>query len=525
MGSPRSWSDGRFKSGESLLYLVANKGKLEEAKALEYIKQIGSALVLCHRSGIIHRDCHPNNILIRSDDDKAILIDFGIAGNVVNSSVNQAGNEAFAPWEQTLQGIKAPTIDVYTLAATLYYLVTRKVPIPCIERKLSPQDDLKAPKKYNLDLSDRVNTAILKGMEIEPQNRPQTMKEWLNLLTTSPIEPITSPTQILERYSQEVLNPVSQPQPKQKTQNKNASVFLKTFEFEVVTIDDIQTSSGFMGLGKPRTEVILNRRQSNAKYFSEDLGNGITLDMVAISGGTFMMGTEEAEIERLNKKYYADWFSRESPQHRVTVPDFYMGKFQVTQEQWQRVAKLPQIVRKLKEDPSRFKGDKLPVEQVSWQDAVEFCARLSKATGKEYRLPSEAKWEYACRAGTTTPFHFGETITTDLANYNGNHTYANEAKGKYRKQTTEVGSFPPNAFGLYDMHGNVWEWCADNYHKNYQGAPNDGSAWTDKISSANVLRGGSWSDNPYYCRSAYRVWDARVIGSGIGFRCVVFRTP
>jgi formylglycine-generating enzyme required for sulfatase activity len=123
---------------------------------------------------------------------------------------------------------------------------------------------------------------------------------------------------------------------------------------------------------------------------------------------------------------------------------------------------------------------------------------LSKATGREYRLPSEAEWEYACRAGTTTPFHFGETITTDLANYNGNYTYGSGSKGQYRKQTTDVGSFPANAFGLHDMHGNVWEWCQDTWHENYNGAPTDGSAWVDENANQNrmILRGGSWYNNP-----------------------------
>jgi formylglycine-generating enzyme required for sulfatase activity len=143
---------------------------------------------------------------------------------------------------------------------------------------------------------------------------------------------------------------------------------------------------------------------------------------------------------------------------------------------------------------------------VSWDDAIEFCARLSKATGREYRLPSEAEWEYACRAGTTTPFHFGETITTDLANYNGNYTYGSGSKGQYRKQTTDVGSFPANAFGLHDMHGNVWEWCQDTWQENYNGAPTDGSAWVYENANQNsmILRGGSWLNGPWDCRSAYR---------------------
>jgi formylglycine-generating enzyme required for sulfatase activity len=134
-----------------------------------------------------------------------------------------------------------------------------------------------------------------------------------------------------------------------------------------------------------------------------------------------------------------------------------MGKYEVTQAQYQAI---------MGNNPSNFKGEKRPVEQVSWNDAVKFCEELSKKTGRAYRLPSEAEWEYAARAGTDTPFHFGETITTDLANYNGNFTYASAPKGEYRKETTDVGIFPPNSFGLYDMCGNVWEWCLDKYHNN-----------------------------------------------------------
>jgi formylglycine-generating enzyme required for sulfatase activity len=192
--------------------------------------------------------------------------------------------------------------------------------------------------------------------------------------------------------------------------------------------------------------------------------------------------------------------------HQVKVVSFCLGKYPVTQAQWQAVAALPQVNRKLDSNPSRFKGTDLPVEQVSWYDTLEFCARLSQKTGREYRLPSEAEWEYACRAGTTTPFHFGETITPELANYNGNYTYGSGTKGKYRKQTTPVGSFKvANAFGLYDMHGNVWEWCSDHWHSNYEGAPTDGSAWlSDNDNHSRLLRGGSWDVVPRVCRSAVR---------------------
>ncbi|MFM6495639.1 MAG: formylglycine-generating enzyme family protein, partial [Dolichospermum sp.] len=169
-------------------------------------------------------------------------------------------------------------------------------------------------------------------------------------------------------------------------------------------------------------------------------------------------------------------------------------------------AALPQVNQELKPNPSRFKGANRPVEQVSWHDAVEFCARLSNYTKRPYRLPSEAEWEYACRAGTTTPFHFGDTITTELANYDGNYTYGDGPKGVYRGETTEVGSFKiANEFGLYDMHGNVWEWCQDDWHNNYKGAPTDGKAWiSNNAKSDKLLRGGSWLVIPEYCRSAYR---------------------
>ena len=279
----------------------------------------------------------------------------------------------------------------------------------------------------------------------------------------------------------------------------------KTFEFEVVTVN---------GRGK-----IINKVWKQAEYFSEPLGNGIDLEMVYIPGGTFMMGSPEDERYRQ---------SREKPQHEVRVEAFYMGKYQVTQKQWQAVAKLPKIERDLDPEPSRFKGENRPVEQVSWYDAVEFCGRLSKATGKEYRLPSEAEWEYACRAGSSTPFHYGETITSELANYDASVTYASEAAGEYRRETTAVGSFPPNSFGLYDMHGNVDEWCADPWHGNYEGAPKDGSLWLENgDDNYSPLRGGCWNFSSRNCRSAYRIYGSRdVINYSVGFRvsCGVGRT-
>jgi formylglycine-generating enzyme required for sulfatase activity len=275
-------------------------------------------------------------------------------------------------------------------------------------------------------------------------------------------------------------------------------------------------------------KIVINRTHKTAQYYVEDLGNGITLDMVLIPGDSFLMGSPEDELERSDS---------ESPQHSVNIQQFFMGKYPVTQAQWRAVAALPEINRKLEPDPSSFKEDKRPVETVSWYDAVEFCSRLTVQTKRQYSLPSESEWEYACRAGTTTPFHFGETITSELANYDASYTYGSGVKGMYRKETTVVGSFEvANAFGLYDMHGNVWEWCLDDWHDNYEGAPTDGSAWfydNDNLYQKQrraLLRGGSWFDPPKDCRSASRLYNFRAerddVDNHIGFRvvCAVGRT-
>ena len=519
-----------FIPGDSLYDLVQIGGRLSETQALEYIRQIGSALVVCHSLGIIHRDVHPNNILIHGDNGKAVLIDFGIAGTTQTSRNTHSGNRAFAPWEQMAYwedgNSKTPQVDIYTLAAGFYYLVTGEIPRECLARKYNNRE-LIEPKELNDHLSQRTNKAIIKGMEVLPENRPSSIQDWLQLLATPqapPTKPEIPPTSVSEynppkavtrrswlKYSGLAIGAMGVSLIGKGLWNDSQNPDLTDYKFDVITVND-------------RGQEI-NRQQGSAKYFREDLGNGITIEMVKIPGGTFMMGTEDEEIKRLVKKYNSGLYKDESPEHEVTVSGFYMAKFQVTQAQWKQVADLPQVERELKPEPSHFEGENLPVERVSWYDAVEFCQRISKATGKEYRLPSEAEWEYACRAGTTTPFNFGETITSELVNYNGNFTYANEAKGEYREETTPVGSFPANGFGLYDMHGNVWEWCADTWHDSYEGAPNDGSAWTTGGNGTYVLRGGSWYVIPQGCRSANRLRFAPVYDYfNIGFRCVAGRT-
>jgi formylglycine-generating enzyme required for sulfatase activity len=274
--------------------------------------------------------------------------------------------------------------------------------------------------------------------------------------------------------------------------------------------------------------LVIHRRQHQNQYFDQLLDEEITLRMMLIPTGTFLMGSPEDEPDR---------FDSEGPQHQVSVPQFFLAKYPVTQAQWKAVAASPKVNRDLNPDPSEFEGDRRPVEQIPWADAVEFCDRLTVQTGRPYRLPNEAEWEYACRAGTTTPFHFGETITTDLANYRGiddesigwSGSYGSGPKGEYRQETTPVDHFDiANEFGLCEMHGNVWELCQDHWHSNYEGAPTDGSVWRDSNEDDNhshVCRGGSWCTFPRLCRSATRAYnDDLVTFTGFRVACSAPRT-
>jgi len=247
---------------------------------------------------------------------------------------------------------------------------------------------------------------------------------------------------------------------------------METIEFEAPTVNEKGQISA--------------RTRHSAEQFTEDLGKGISLELIVVPSGSIQMGSPHS---------YGN--PDEHPQHFVIIKSFMLGKYLVTQGQWKAV------MRKL--PPCRFKGDNLPVERVTWTDAQKFCQRLSKKVGRNYHLPCETHWEYACRAGTMTPFSFGETLTSDIANYNGEHIFRDEPRGIYFHSTSEGGKYPPNAFGLYDMHGNLMEWCADNWQDDYSSSPRDGSAYQIQNNPYRVARGGSWHDTPALCRSAARV--------------------
>ena len=265
---------------------------------------------------------------------------------------------------------------------------------------------------------------------------------------------------------------------------------LTTCTFETVNVD----SNG---------EIIV-RQSGSASCLTQTLNPEISLDLMLIPGGTFMMG---------DGRHHPD----EQPIHQVTVPSFYIGKYAITQAQYRSV---------LGDNLDVGVGADYPIDQINWHDALAFCSKLSQQTGREYMLPTESQWEYACRAHTATNFHYGDTITPDLVNYNGEYPYQGAPIGQNRAQATPVGTFPPNRFGLYDMHGNVWEWCLDPYQPNYQTAPSDGSAVADSSSLASnskrVMRGGAWDYVAKGCRSAVRCsLDPDLRLAGCGFRVVL----
>ncbi len=276
---------------------------------------------------------------------------------------------------------------------------------------------------------------------------------------------------------------------------------LKTFRFKTIEVD---------------TEgQIVAEKSMGASYFDEpylrpQLRKVLPLRMVQIPAGEFMMGSPPTEAQRQEQ---------EGPQRLIQVPSFYMGAFAITQRQYEAV---------VGENPSYFTDDQgkdganLPVEQVTWQDADAFCKQLSELTGRTYRLPSEAEWEYACRAGTTTSYCFGEKVTTEIANFFADFSFTENYEENYRNTPVATDSFWPNGFGLYNMHGNVFEWCADDYHESYQGAPSDAKQWmSGNAQASKVMRGGSWFNDTPYCRSASRDKNSQTGRSNsFGFRVV-----
>jgi eukaryotic-like serine/threonine-protein kinase len=470
--------------------------KISEPDTIAILQEILTGLTNVHREGKIHRDLKPDNIIRRAQDRKLVLIDFGAVKQVRTATTNlnlvsrtiNIGTQGYMPNEQGM-GYPKPASDIYAVGAIGIQCLTGSHP-----RFLFDEDSLTIEWQHlcqvNRDLLAVLNKMISPDYHQRYANAIDALKA-IESLIYSPL---------LLQFS-----PLTPIQTSQKLPVSNSATIPTLIVYNAPKLTRIQFTSISLDL----QGIIIDEPLGSAEIFIEDLEN-VKLTMVKIPAGKFLMGSPYSEREQNKDK---------NSQHQVSVEEFYLGQTLVTQAQWTTI---------MGNNPANFKGnDKLPVEQVSWLDAMDFCQKLSQKTGRIYRLPSEAEWEYACRAGTTSPFAFGETITPKVVNYNGNYPYGDTAKGKYRGKTTPVSSFPPNQFGLYDMHGNLWEWCMDREveHCIAIDTTNEGKKKGD-INSCDTnrfrrLRGGSWYFSASYSRSvSCYSYDVSHRNHLVGFRVV-----
>jgi formylglycine-generating enzyme required for sulfatase activity len=456
-------------NGQSLRDELEDAGRagLPESRVRELIEQLVLALEVIHERKIYHLDLKPENVMIRARDHCAKLIDFGAARQIgLPHTTKQPHTPAYAPWEVVAGDLRddiGDHSDLFAFGMMLHELLTGELPPPFMDRLRTDWQPVK--------LSANWGAAVIEAVRLFPEERPRKVRDWWETFVIS--------KKIESRQADKppkALSPISNP------------IRLREFDYETVWLDE-------------KGEII--SRQTLCAKFHEELLGGVMLEMVKIPAGEYLMGSPNLK-PAAKEKTGSGQLKNEFPQHPVKVKEFFIGKHAITQQQWQAVAGFPKITIELPDAPFSFEGHSLPAERVSWDQAKEFCARLSKHTGREYRLPTEAEWEYACRAGTTTPFAFGERITTELANFG--KSFQHGRKTKRGSLTVEVNEQAvANGFGLFDMHGNVQEWCEDVWHDSYDGAPDDGSAWlTGGDSSHRVLRGGSWYDKEENCRAAFR---------------------
>nr|WP_299487936.1 bifunctional serine/threonine-protein kinase/formylglycine-generating enzyme family protein [Acaryochloris sp. IP29b_bin.137] len=491
-----------YIDGQDLQQVIESQGPFKENQVQALLLELLPVLQTIHDQGVIHRDLKPAHIMRQHEDGKLVLVGFCVSKQINLSKLKQTEsvreNASYAPPEVLTVDKVLPGSDLYSLGASCVHLLTGVAPyaLPLqdneawvdhwhqhLPQPISAELHMVLQKLLQTKISARYASALDVRKDVRalakgtPRSQSNTNKPSAQPAQSHP--PLPSPR------SEAKGKPPPPPKPS-----------LPTFQAEVVKVD-------------PQGQVT-HRQKRDIVCLHEDLGKGVTLDLVHIPSGRFSMGSPPNEKQRQ---------PTEGPQHIVALSEFYLGRYPVTQAQWRLVAALPKIKRNIEAQPSTFSGDHRPVEGISWFDGVEFCSRLSQLTGKDYHLPSEAEWEYACRAESKTPFAFGETLTTEIANYDGATAYGKEPVGRCRQQTTAVGKFLANRYGLYDMHGNVWEWCADHWHGNYGNAPIDGSCWQDQFFFACVLRGGAWNTPAMSCRSAARIWEAASEQSNhIGFR-------
>ena len=470
-----------YIDGSDLLKVLSEEGVFNQQQIEELLDNLLDVLKFVHANNVIHRDIKPENIIRRREDGKLVLVDFGAAKEAVSADSQVGtiiGSTSYIAPEQAAGKAKFAS-DLYSLGATCLHLLTGIEPLDLFNTE-EGEWNWRSHLRDN-DINYELSHILDKLVEGATKRRFQSVEEVEKALAGEITPTIRTPQTASKR--------ISRPKPRQQHRTHKLNLQVLEYQYTQISNDPCTIAGRIISLST-------THRTGKAKYITLQLGRNITMDLVGIPGGKFMMGSPESELEREIE---------ESPTHSVKVAPFLIGMYPVTQAQWWAV---------IDDNPARFaesdlERSKKPVERVSWLDCELFCQKLSQLIGREFRLPSEAEWEYACRGKTETPFHFGTTISTDLANYNGEDIYGEGLEGENRQKTTDVDSFSPNPFGLYDLHGNIAEWCADTWHDNYYNAPNDGSAWTsDNPKEMRVLRGGSWLHLPSSCRSAQRLKSA-----------------
>ncbi|NDJ19261.1 formylglycine-generating enzyme family protein [Myxacorys almedinensis] len=354
--------------------------------------------------------------------------------------------------------------------------------------------------KHSAQLAE-TNTEFLLSIHASQKNRAKTIPGyWWDINRQCWVYPKTASNyhKLINEFGNDLFGDLTIACPDKPVQDKLQFPSLSLFTFETVNVNE-------------RGRVI-KRCQSQAQFFEEKLNDEVVLEMVLIPGGKFLMGSPESEDKRIDIER----------QHWVTVNSFWMSKYPITVTQWEAFFGYPKGSLNIKWNCYGDHCGDYPMRWVSWFQAVSFYKQLSQKTNRPYRLPTEAEWEYACRAGTRTPFHFGEAITTNLATYDGRSRYRHSELGIYHTEPSCVGRKPANAFGLHDMHGNVWEWCADYFDaKLNKDFPVEIVDFDEEVYSIRPIRGGSWYSSSRFCRSAYRDFAPPDDGDDkIGFRVV-----
>lgn len=497
--------------------------KMSQRRALKWLREVTLILDRIHGQNWFHRDLKPPNIMLRNSGE-LVLIDFGTAREETQTYYQKLRGQritgivsvGYTPNEQQ-HGQAVAQSDFFALGRTFVHLLTGKHPND--NKMYDAMNDVLHWREETENVDPLLLDFIDELMKRLPHDRPTNTKAILQRLdeiekelkqkvnspsfTTVPIVPPTVPISKSNHRTSPLANPVT-------FSRRNFLIALGLASGGAVILWQWLTSNnptpsvnttpnGDNTNNPPSTNISPPQDPDRKGDFTEQLPNGIELKMVAIPAGSFMIG--------LN-----DGGSDEKPVHQVTLNEFCIGKYPITQAQYQAVmGKNPSYFSNAKYAPlSKGSWGDFPVEKVSWNDAQEFCQKLSQMTGKKYQLPSESQWEYACRAGSTTKWYFGndENQLKDYAWYIANSD----------SQTHAVGQKKPNDWGLYDMSGNVWEWCQDNYQNSYNNHPRDGTALKNS-SNLCILRGGSWNGKPNSCRSAFRGNNARDrYVNRIGFR-------